>query len=160
MTTQAWQAIRSTNAGILVESARFPKTFQNDGNVSPKVSLTWDAALWNTVTGLTKLSASQFEFGQLGVYLLLGKIEVFSPSSAKLQVKISAEVNTVPLPQASYTGLTVATDFNSSVHVALFVIDTPNSVIETFGERAGQAGEVQMISGEFNVLRLSNFDPT
>ena len=148
----------STNKKIRIETARFHKTAQSNANSDPKVPLIWDIADWNHIDGLTRISSSQLKFEQAGLYAIIAKIEVFSPSSAKLQAKITGEINAVALGPTSYTGLTVATDFNSSIHIALVPILTANSIGEMFAEKSGQTGILEITNGDLNVIRLSKLD--
>ncbi len=156
MPTLAWQAIRSTNAGILVENTKFHKSFQNNLNTSPKTPMLWDIP-WehSSITNLTQVSSSQVSL-PIGFFLVIMPIQVRSPTSAKLQIQVTAELAATQLDEISYSGLTVATDEASSIGIWLFPNPAFGAILEFFGERSGTAGNLDVVSGELNIIRLSN----
>jgi hypothetical protein len=146
----------STNSGIQVESCKIPVVLSPDINCSPACALEWQPYEWNTITGLTQPSTTEIMLAEVGIYIFIGRISVLSPSSQKLQARILAYLNGVPDSEESFTGILVATDYNSSVHFAPAMINVPNSIIEVYSEKSGTSGVLEMTSGSLTILRLSN----
>jgi hypothetical protein len=149
----------ATDGNIVVNTAKFLKTFQNDLNVTPKVPILWAVpAVWDNISNFTPvnpISTSQFSF-PVGYFFVTLSLEVFSPTSAKLQVRLSHEISGAPQLERGYSGLTVATDnAGSNLHIFLSITN-PGTIVEFFGERSGTAGTIDVVGGELTILRMTN----
>lgn len=156
MITYTMISPNSTNSGLRVENARYQKVFQNDLNNPVRTPMIWNlGADWNKVKNLSQISNTQFALPR-GYFVVIIRLRVYSPTSAKLQYGITYDFGGVTQPDIAYSAILIATDYAHTDFLIHLANPSDGTILEFFGQQSGSGGTIDTLDGMLSFLRLSN----